>query len=120
MTGSSYLTPDTVVSLAAIAGLVVVIRRIRAAGPKNSLARNFDAALSVVAIFLTLRLLHWHTELGFVRFATYATAALVPLMALLLAEGLLRRHCAQMGEDNAVGWRPCAGDRRVVAGGDDQ
>ena len=92
MTPSSTLLPDTVLSLAAIAGLCFVILRIRTISPQNNLALRFEATLSVVALFLTLRLLHWNTEVGFFRFATYATAALIPLMALLLAEGLLRRH----------------------------
>lgn len=92
MSPGSLLIPDTVVSLAAIVGLLVVIRRIRAFGTRNDLARSFASTLSVVALFLTLRILHWNTTFEFFRFATYATAALIPLMVLLLTENLLRRH----------------------------
>jgi hypothetical protein len=92
MSADDGLVAETVISLAAVCGLFVVVRRLRSSGPGTDLARIFATALGVVALFLSVRLVHWNTEFGIARFATYAIAALIPLMALLLAEELLRRH----------------------------
>ena len=92
MTRSGSLIADSVVSLAAIVGLMVVIAHIRKGGPDREVGPRFTGVLGVAAFFMTVRLLFWLTGGEFLRFLTYATAAVIPLSALLLAEGLLRRH----------------------------
>lgn len=92
MTNNAFLIPDTVVSLAAFLGLVIVIRHIGRLATKDPLAARTRMTLMVVAAFLGMRILHWNTDIGIFRFGTYAAAAAIPVAVLLLTEGLLRRH----------------------------
>jgi hypothetical protein len=46
----------------------------------------------VLAVLLACRILDWVTGIGIFRLVTIVAAGLLPLAALLLTEGLLRRH----------------------------
>lgn len=87
-----YLLPDTTVALAALAALMIVISRLRKAGGDDALVKKFGNVLSVVAVFLGLRSLFWLTELPLFLGLYLITVCAVPMMVLLLTEGLLRRH----------------------------
>ncbi len=105
MTDPATLIADAAVSLAAAGGLGILIARIGgqgdAAGP---IARRMLACLWVLLVLMLARVLHWVTGAGVFQLATILAAAVVPLTALMLAEGLMRRH--------APGWI-----KQVVAAG---
>ena len=87
---------DSFVSLAAFAGilllLVVLRRRDRSGAVRSPTTWRFLLALGIVAALLLARVLDWTTSLPlFGRLSTLA-AGLVPLGALLVMEGLMRRH----------------------------
>lgn len=82
---------DSAASLAAALGLVIVIRRM-GANRGDPLARRFRWSLGMLAALMLVRVADWTT--GLVPFAalTTALAGAVPLAAVLVAEGLTRRH----------------------------
>ncbi|ESY39369.1 hypothetical protein ACYG9Z_12735 [Mesorhizobium sp. RSR380A] len=86
------LVADTITSLAALVGLLVVISIIGGRDTGDPLSRRFLFGLKVLAVLLACRILDWTTGLAFFRFVTITAAGLLPLAALLLTEGLLRRH----------------------------
>ncbi|MEM9341609.1 MAG: hypothetical protein AAGA87_01045 [Pseudomonadota bacterium] len=85
-----YLLPDLVVALSTVAGLVIVYRHI---GPsQDGLSRRFRWLLFIAATFYGLRAVGWLADIWLFRAATVVMAVAVPVAALTLAEGLLRRH----------------------------
>lgn len=84
------LIPDLVVSGAAATGLLIVRSQI---GPgADSLIWRFRLILLLSALFYMVRMADWLFALGMFRFLTVLCAAAIPFAALLLAEGILRRH----------------------------
>ena len=92
MTASAQLTADVITSLAAFFGLIVVISTLRRRSSDDPLLRRFLFGMRLLAVLLIGRVLHWTTDYAIAGFVTLAAAALIPLAALLLSEGLLRRH----------------------------
>jgi hypothetical protein len=92
MTFESTVVADTITSLAALFGLLIVISVIGARRTGDPLSRRLMFGLRVLAVMLACRILDWTTGLAIFRFVTIAAAGLLPLAALLLTEGLLRRH----------------------------
>lgn len=94
------LIPDLVVSSAAAIGLLIVRTQIpvRTAG----LAWRFRLILLVTAFFYLTRAADWVFAIGLFRYLTILTAAIIPFSALLLAEGLLRRHAPKPVKLGAV------------------
>lgn len=92
------ILPDTVISLTAIVGLLILLSCIRSGGSKNHLETRFKAVIWLVALFLAVRIFYWHSDSSLFRFATYAAGAFIPVVALLLTEGLLRRHAPKVGK----------------------
>ena len=90
MSFADTLVADTITSLAALFGLLIVISVV--GGRDDGLSRRFLFGLRVLAVLLACRILDWTTGLALFRFVTIAAAGLLPLAALLLTEGLLRRH----------------------------
>lgn len=96
------LIPDLVLSAAAATGLVIVRGQI--AQTRDGVAWRFRLILLVTALFYGLRALEWMTGIGLMRALTLITAAIIPFVALLLAEGMLRRHAPrQLKSAAAVG-----------------
>lgn len=79
-------------SLAALAGLVILQGVICARDPWAPLNRRFLMGLRVIMMLFAGRALFILTESEFFRFFILLAATLIPLFVLLLAEGLLRRH----------------------------
>jgi len=96
--GEASILPDTVISLAAIAGLLILSCCIRSGGSKNHLKSRFKALIWLVALLLAARILYWYSDSSLFRFATHTTGAFIPVVALLLTEGLLRRHAPKAGK----------------------
>lgn len=88
----AHLIADSLVSVAAIAGLVVLVGVLQRSGAADAMTRRFLLGLSVLIIFLSGRLLLWLTGSGFFLTFMLIAAGLIPLAAIILAEGLLRRH----------------------------
>ncbi|RWF26316.1 MAG: hypothetical protein EOS64_01950, partial [Mesorhizobium sp.] len=86
------LVADTITSLPSLLGLMIVIAVVSGRDPGDPLSRRFLFGLRVLAVLLACRILDWITGLGVFRLATIVAAGLLPLAALLLTEGLLRRH----------------------------
>ena len=85
-----HVVADAAVSLAALAGvLVLAVRLSRRGGP---MARRFRFALEIVAVLLLARTLFWWSEAMLFSRLSVVAAGLIPLGAVLVAEGFLRRH----------------------------
>ncbi|MEM9277215.1 MAG: hypothetical protein AAGA76_01425 [Pseudomonadota bacterium] len=87
----NYLIADTVVSFAAFCGLLLLISSIRRSDP-SSLTRRFEFGLNIIAVMLGARILAWTTGIGIFDTINLIAAGLIPLAAILLTEGLMRRH----------------------------
>jgi hypothetical protein len=90
------LIADSVVSGAALAGTLAAIALIRARSTPDGLSRRFIFALGLVAALLATRLLFWNLHPGIFEILNYLCAAWIPLAALLVIEGLQRRHAPQV------------------------
>ncbi|MEO4000833.1 hypothetical protein [Mesorhizobium sp. CAU 1732] len=88
----AHLIADSLVTLAAIVGLLVLFGVLRRSGPADALTGRFQLGLIVLIVLLTGRLLWWITENSLFLPVMYISAGLIPLAAVVLAEGLLRRH----------------------------
>lgn len=87
---SALVITDSFVSLAALLGLLIL--RGSLARERSPLNRRFLFGIDVLNIMLVARILAWTTQIGFFDQLTVAAAGIVPLAALILTEGLLRRH----------------------------
>lgn len=94
---------DTFISLAAFAGLIVLIRAIRSFDAESPLTRRFLFGLRVLAALMISRVLAWWTGLFVFEAATIIAAGLVPLATVILAEGLMRRHAPRLTKWIAAG-----------------
>ena len=92
MTFDNTFVADTITSLAALFGLLIVISVVGGRDTGDPLSRRFLFGLRVLAVLLACRILDWVTGIGIFRLVTIVAAGLLPLAALLLTEGLLRRH----------------------------
>ena len=100
---STPLVADSFVSLAALGGLVVLIRAIRSFDAGSPLTRRFLFGLRVLAALMVSRVLAWWTGFFIFEAATFMAAGLVPLATVLLAEGMLRRHAPKATKWIAAG-----------------
>lgn len=96
MTIEHSLLADSVVSGAALAGTLAAIAVIRARSTPDGLSSRFIAALALVAAIMAMRLLSWNLHHGFFETLTRLFAAWIPLAALVVLEGLQRRHAPQL------------------------
>ncbi|SLN32432.1 hypothetical protein [Ruegeria meonggei] len=92
MTGGASFLADAWVSLCAALGAVVVLLRLGEIVQRPEIASRFRFCLWVLAILMLARIGHWGGWGWLFSVVANCCAALVPLAALLLAEGLLRRH----------------------------
>jgi hypothetical protein len=89
------LLADSVVSGAALAGTLAAIAVIRARSTPDGLSSRFIFALSLVAAIMAMRLLSWNLHQGVFETLTRLFAAWIPLSALVVLEGLQRRHAPE-------------------------
>ncbi|AGI67347.1 hypothetical protein OAN307_c16800 [Octadecabacter antarcticus 307] len=88
-------TGNLFLSLAALAGLLILQSVICARDPWEPLNRRFLFGLRVMAMLFVGRAFLILTGADFFRFFILLGAALIPISVLVLAEGLLRRHAPQ-------------------------
>lgn len=90
------LLADSVVSATALVGTLAAIAVIRARSTPDGLSTRFIFALGLVAAILTMRLLSWNLHQGIFETMTRLFAAWIPLAALIVIEGLQRRHAPEL------------------------
>ena len=89
------LFADSIVSIAALCGLMILVASIKRSG-KDSISRRFLFGLYVIQFLLLFRTLDWITGARVFDVLTFLTAGLIPLSMIILTEGLLRRHASRL------------------------
>jgi hypothetical protein len=83
---------DSIVNLCGAIGLSVAMIALHRRDPRSPLTRRLLVMLGVVAVLFFTRGVAWWTESGWLDRLSLIPAALVPLGALIVTEGILRRH----------------------------
>jgi len=83
---------DSIVNLCGAIGLGVAMMTFYRRDPKSPLTRRLLMALGVIAILFLDRGMAWWTRSVFLDGLSVIPAALIPLGALVVTEGILRRH----------------------------
>lgn len=96
------LFADSIVSVAALLGLMILVTSIKRSG-KDSISRRFLFSIYVIQLLLLFRVLDWITGVWIFDVLTFVTAGLIPLSMIILTEGLLRRHASRLVKLIAVG-----------------
>jgi hypothetical protein len=93
---------DSIVNLCGAIGLCVAIFALHRRDPKSPLTRRLLFMLGVVAVLFFVRGIAWWTGNVFLDWLSMIPAALVPLGALVVTEGILRRHAPRIVKIVAV------------------
>ncbi|MEL6522022.1 MAG: hypothetical protein AAFQ66_13725 [Pseudomonadota bacterium] len=101
--GDAAFVADAWVSLCAALAAWVVLLKSGSLTQSTGLASRLRFCLRLVLIFMAVRIGHWGGWGWLFSAVTNAAAALLPLSALLLAEGMLRRH-ASSGLKKLCAW----------------
>ncbi|MEM8793967.1 MAG: hypothetical protein AAGE61_00260 [Pseudomonadota bacterium] len=86
------LVADSFVSIAAIAGLLILRLSIKRSSRMPWIAQRYSFAISVLVAMLASRVFFWTTGYAHFVVINVIAAALIPLAMLILCEGLMRRH----------------------------
>ena len=89
---TSGLIADSIVDLCGAIGLCVAMMTLYRRDRKSPLTLRLLFALGIIAILLLIRAGAWWTGSGFLDRLSDLPAALIPLGALVVTEGILRRH----------------------------
>jgi hypothetical protein len=89
---SPAVIADSIVNLCGAIGLSVAIVTLNRRDPRSPLTRRLLVALGVTAVLLFLRGVAWWGGSAWLDRLSLLPAALVPLGALIVTEGILRRH----------------------------
>lgn len=89
---TSGLIADSIVNLCGAIGLGVAMFALHRRGPRSALTWRLNLMLGVVAVLFLMRGIAWWTGAGWLDRLTSIPAALIPLGALVVTEGILRRH----------------------------
>jgi hypothetical protein len=87
---------DSIVNLCGAIGLAVAMLTLHRRDPRGPLTRRLLLALGVSAFLFLLRGVAWWTGNALLDRVSLIPAALVPLGALLVTEGILRRHAPRL------------------------
>jgi hypothetical protein len=93
---------DSIVNLCGAIGLCVAMVALYRRDPKSPLTRRLLFMLGVVATLFLLRGLAWWSGSAWLDRLSLVPAALVPLGALIVTEGMLRRHAPRAVKRTAV------------------
>jgi len=93
---------DSIVNLCGAIGLCVAMFALHRRDPRSPLTRRLLAMLGVVAVLFFTRGVAWWTGSGWLDRLSLIPASLVPLGALLVTEGILRRHAPRIVKIAAV------------------
>ncbi len=86
------IVADTLVSLTAVAGLLILRGTIKRGEAGSSIDRRFLFGIDVICTMMLARLLWWVSGISLFDTITIIAAGMIPLAALILSEGLLLRH----------------------------
>ena len=89
---TSGLIADSIVNLCGAIGLSVAMVTLHRRDPRSPLTRRLVLALGVIALLFLVRGVAWWTGSVVLDRLSLIPAALVPLGALIVTEGILRRH----------------------------
>src|ERR1700716_4286901 len=89
---------DSIVNLCGAIGLCVAMIALYRRDPKSPLTRRLLFMLGVVAVLFLARGVAWWGGSVWLDRLSLIPAALVPLGALIVTEGMLRRDAARAGE----------------------
>ena len=92
------LVADSIVDICGALGLAVAILTLRRRDPRGALTTRFLLAMGLVAALFLLRGLGWWSGSVLLERLALACAALFPLGALIVTEGMLRRHAPRVGK----------------------
>ena len=83
---------DSIVNLCGAIGLGVAMATLYRRDPRSPLTRRLLVALGIIASLFLVRGVAWWSGSGVLDNLSMIPAALIPLGALLVTEGILRRH----------------------------
>jgi hypothetical protein len=86
------MTADSIVNLCGAIGLCVAMMTFYRRDPRSPLTSRLLVALGVIALLFLMRGTAWGTGSALLDRFTVIPAALIPLGALIVTEGMLRRH----------------------------
>jgi hypothetical protein len=89
---TSVLVADSIVSICGALGLFVAIATVRQRDPTGPLTQRITFALGLVAVLFLIRGASWWANSDGLERLTLCLASILPLAALVLTEGVLRRH----------------------------
>ena len=89
---TSGVIADSIVNLCGAIGLTVAMMTLYRRDPKSPLTRRLLFALGVIAILFFVRGAGWAMRSRFLDRLSVVPAAFIPLGALVVTEGMLRRH----------------------------
>jgi hypothetical protein len=89
---SSSVIADSIVNLCGAIGVSVAMVALYRRDPRSPLTRRLLFLLGAVAVLFFTRGVAWWTDSGWLDRLSLIPAALVPLGALIVTEGILRRH----------------------------
>jgi len=92
------LVADSIVDLCGALGLGVAMLTLRRRDPHGALTTRFLVAMGLVAALFLLRGLGWWTGSVLLERLALGCAALFPLGALIVTEGMLRRHAPRFAK----------------------
>lgn len=92
------LVADSIVDICGALGLAVAMLTLRRRDPRGALTTRFLVAMGLVAALFLLRGLSWWSGSVLLERLALACAALFPLGALIVTEGMLRRHAPRAGK----------------------
>ena len=109
---------DSIVNLCGAGGLAIAILIFRARDPQGPLTRRFAFVLGIVAFVLLARGVGWLTGSATLEQLAVAAAAIIPLGALLVVEGMLRRHAPRAVKLAVLAGTLVLAPAGLLAGGD--
>jgi hypothetical protein len=89
---SPGMVADSIVNLCGAIGLAVAMMMLHRRDRKGGLTRRLLLALGVIALLFLVRGVAWAIDSAFLDRLSLLPAAFIPLGALIVTEGLLRRH----------------------------
>lgn len=99
---TASVTADSIVNLCGAIGLCVAMVALYRRDPASPLTRRLLFMLGVAAVLFLVRGLAWWSESAWLDRLSLIPAALVPLGALIVTEGILRRHAPRAVKRTAV------------------
>jgi hypothetical protein len=115
---TSGMIADSIVNLCGAIGLAVAMATLHRRDPRGPLTRRLLIALGIIASLFLVRGIAWWSGSEWLNNLSAIPAALVPLGALIVTEGILRRHAPRaakiailsggivIGLAGAVGFEP--------------